>query len=130
MRRYQDCNWPVRLWRRRHQLRIPFVAISIWRYEQKRDLDDEDDWRMTFGQCWGLAIGLSGCFRGLWCRIVRVCTSAAWRSRSWGCRGGWPQDEFGIGLGLPGQAAPNVLLPLAVGPCVQRDEIRGPCFDR
>ena len=59
MKRYQDCNWVIRMWRRRHQLRVPLVAYQIWRGEKSREMDDEDDWRLTFRQCWGMAIGLS-----------------------------------------------------------------------
>jgi hypothetical protein len=57
--RYQHQSWLARAWRRRHYLPIPFVAFRIWRREQARELRDEHDWRMTLGQCWGLAIGLA-----------------------------------------------------------------------
>ena len=29
-RRYQDCSIPVKAWRRRHYLKIPFRAYRLW----------------------------------------------------------------------------------------------------
>lgn len=57
--RFQNQNWLVRLWRFRHCLPIPFVASRIYYREQTREMRDEDDWRMRFVDCWGLATGLA-----------------------------------------------------------------------
>jgi hypothetical protein len=58
-KRYQNCSWYEKLWRRRHYISVPWVGFKIWWHERRRPLDDEDDWRMTFGQCVGLAKGLA-----------------------------------------------------------------------
>jgi len=44
--RYQYQPWYVKMWRRRHYLRIPFVAFKMW-IQSKEE----------FGLCWSLAIG-------------------------------------------------------------------------
>ena len=44
MKRYQDCNWLVKLWRRRHYLLIPFQTLHIiwkkWINPYKRENDE------------------------------------------------------------------------------------------
>jgi hypothetical protein len=57
--RYQHQSWLIRRWRDRYNLLIPFVAMQCWYHEHTRELEDQDDWRLTFGQCWHLAIGLT-----------------------------------------------------------------------
>lgn len=57
--RYQHQSWLVRRLRNRHYLLVPFKVIRIWYYEHNRELEDEDDWRMSFGQCWDLGCSLA-----------------------------------------------------------------------
>jgi hypothetical protein len=45
--RYQHQRWYIKLWRRRHYLRIPFIASRIWWYSP------EDR-----GHAWDIATGL------------------------------------------------------------------------
>ena len=44
--RYQHQKWYVKLWRRRHYLRIPGIAFNIWRAGER--------WKFA----WSIAIGL------------------------------------------------------------------------
>jgi len=57
--RFQHQGFFVKAWRLRHYLPIPFVAVRIYFREQFRELEDEDDWKMRFVDCWGLATGLA-----------------------------------------------------------------------
>jgi hypothetical protein len=57
--RYQNQTWFVRRWRNRHYLSVPYNALKYWWYEQTRELRDEDDWRMSFKNAWGLAKGIA-----------------------------------------------------------------------
>lgn len=44
MRRYQHCRFPVRIWRRRWYLLVPFAAVLLhWRLRKWR-LPPEPDW--------------------------------------------------------------------------------------
>jgi len=52
MSRYQCQPWYIKLWRRRHYLRIPFMAIRIW---LKKPFAKD---RMEFGFYWGLSKGI------------------------------------------------------------------------
>ncbi len=58
--RYQHCPWYERLWRRaRWQWNLPYVALMLWAHEKTRPLHDEHDWRASWRNMWGLAVGLS-----------------------------------------------------------------------
>lgn len=46
-KRYQYQPWYIKLWRRRHYLRIPFMAFRIWIGSKER-----------FDVCWSLSTGL------------------------------------------------------------------------
>lgn len=52
-KRYQDCAWPIRLWRRRHYVRIPWDAIRFYVADQVTE--QPFDW----ATCWGVATGLA-----------------------------------------------------------------------
>ena len=49
-KRYQNCKWYEKLWRRRWYFLIPFSTISIY----LKTLDDEE---LTFRICWTIATG-------------------------------------------------------------------------
>lgn len=51
MKLYQDCTWPVRLWRRRHYLPIPFRAVKTW--VSCRDT------KVSLRNCFDIAVGLA-----------------------------------------------------------------------
>lgn len=51
--RYQHQPWHVKLWRRRHYIPIPFVALRAY-LAGKRIRED-----LPFGVCWRIAIGLA-----------------------------------------------------------------------
>jgi hypothetical protein len=59
MKRYQECRWPIRLWRRRYYLPIPFKALRIWLAQRRRPVLDNEDWQLSFSTCWSLCIGLA-----------------------------------------------------------------------
>jgi hypothetical protein len=58
--RYQDCTLLGKLWRRRHQLLIPFEALSLY-FSQPLGAEE----RMPLGLCWATASGLA-CSRMNW----------------------------------------------------------------
>jgi len=58
MKRYQDCNWIVKLWRRRHYVYIPFKFIS---YKLRGQQAGFDTWEPTNKQLWGILIGSAQC---------------------------------------------------------------------
>ena len=51
--RYQFCPPHVKLWRRRHYLKVPFTALQLWWYSKK----DEDPF--TLGNSWSIATGMA-----------------------------------------------------------------------
>lgn len=53
-KRYQECSWYEKLWRRRFYLTIPSKSIQIW-WLNKND----PELPMSFVESWGLAIGLA-----------------------------------------------------------------------
>lgn len=59
--RYQHQRWYVKLWRRRHQVFVPFTALSIRKGMRGKkvapELPDSRDYE--FRDAWGLAVGLS-----------------------------------------------------------------------
>jgi hypothetical protein len=57
VKRYQECSWPVRLWRRRHYLGIPYRAIRYWWSSKRHTKPDDEFGPMSFGLCWSIAIG-------------------------------------------------------------------------
>jgi hypothetical protein len=69
MKRYQECRWPVRLWRRRHYLAVPVEALLLWLKARAHYLNhpcSERPPRMrTFSVAWGVAKG-SAQFRMEW----------------------------------------------------------------
>ena len=70
--RFQSQPWYIKLWRYRWYLTIPHVTIRCWWVEWRRPLDDEDDWKMTFAQSWGLAKGLAQIPMGWWFTMDEV----------------------------------------------------------
>jgi hypothetical protein len=59
VRRYQDCPWHVRLWRRRYYLPVPFHAVSNW-LALRRQPPDGRGWRpaaSAWELAWQAAIG-------------------------------------------------------------------------
>ena len=53
MKRYQDSNWIVKLWRRRHYVYIPFKFIS---YKLRRRYDFPNNKTL-----WRVLVGLAQC---------------------------------------------------------------------
>ena len=58
---YSNQPWHIRRLRDLHYWSVPHVAVSIWYHEKTRELRDEYDWRMSFGQAWGLSKALAQC---------------------------------------------------------------------
>lgn len=56
--RYQDQNWLVRRLRDTYMIMVPLLALRFWWYESRRPIEDEDDWPLTFSQCWCLSRGM------------------------------------------------------------------------
>lgn len=56
--RFQYQPWHIKLWRYRHYIPVPVMAVKFWLKERKRPLSYEHDWRAGFREMWGLAIGL------------------------------------------------------------------------
>ena len=52
-KRYQECRWYEKLWRRRHYLRIPLNAISIWWKSNEK-----------FKHAWSIAHGMADFMMG------------------------------------------------------------------
>ena len=66
MKRYQECNYYEKLWRRRWKLAVPFVAIYYFVARKKIHIDIEVDNEivhtnhfeyMSWKLCWKLAAG-------------------------------------------------------------------------
>jgi hypothetical protein len=74
---FQDQPLHVKIWRFRHYLRIPFDACVFWVRsveEETATPPTEEYERMSFSQCWGLAIGMAQC-RMWWLYPVEDITS-------------------------------------------------------
>lgn len=57
--RYQDCPWYIRLWRRRHYLRIPWLTWNVWRSATLwESTTSRTHWKMSLKRAWILAVGL------------------------------------------------------------------------
>lgn len=50
---YQHQPWHIKLWRRRHYITIPFVAVKIWM------IDEGGAHNFSFSASWSIAIGLA-----------------------------------------------------------------------
>ena len=58
MKRYQDSNCIVKLWRRRHYVYVPFKFIS---YKLRGPQAGFDSWEPTNKQLWGILVGAVQC---------------------------------------------------------------------
>jgi hypothetical protein len=56
MKRYQDCNFLVRIYRRRHYLSIPLISFVGWYSNRK---SKKDKFYLSFKDWWGLSEGLA-----------------------------------------------------------------------
>ena len=52
-RRYQDCQWYEKLWRRRYYIIVPFNALIFWWQSRK------NEYPFQFKTCLSLSIGLA-----------------------------------------------------------------------
>jgi len=52
-KRYQNQPWYIKLWRRRHYLRIPFMAVKFWSHKTL-----SSNKHVSFSFCWKLSIGI------------------------------------------------------------------------
>jgi len=73
--RYWFQPWWRKLWRRRHQLWIPYQALYSWLHPENRKLS----FKMTFSNCWSLAIGLADGRMGRWFTSEECHLSELWR---------------------------------------------------
>lgn len=66
MRRYQESPWPVRLWRRRHLVPVPFLAARWWLGAKFRTWDRWHPWVGSWDFCWRLASSEAHFWMGWW----------------------------------------------------------------
>jgi hypothetical protein len=48
-KRYQECNSLVKLWRRRHYLKVPFRWLQWKFFSKDKELNGKTTWRLLIG---------------------------------------------------------------------------------
>jgi hypothetical protein len=48
-KRYQECNSLVKLWRRRHYLKVPFRWLQWKFFSKNKELNGKTTWRLLIG---------------------------------------------------------------------------------
>jgi len=57
---FQDCSLPVKIWRLRHYLWIPFEAAHCWVRSVEQGTETPEDFRHPcFRTCWNIALGMA-----------------------------------------------------------------------
>lgn len=69
VKRYQECSPLVKLWRRRHQLLIPFRAVYWWVWMRLHRGATPPD---SFPVLWSISVGLSDNRMDWWYTIEEV----------------------------------------------------------
>jgi len=70
-KRYQHCPWYEKLWRRRHQLKVPYRAMKGWMANRGE---------LSFSTSWSIAVGISH-GRMNWIHTVEEIYGEDWRER-------------------------------------------------
>ena len=52
-KRYQNCKWYEKFWRRRHYIIVPFNALIFWWHSRKKECP------FPFRTCLNLSVGLA-----------------------------------------------------------------------
>lgn len=59
MKRYEDCNLLVKLWRCRWYLRVPPWTLKEWWHERKLHKTTDHHIKAPFGELWSLMVALA-----------------------------------------------------------------------